>query len=149
MAGIAASKIIVKKKDALIWRSMDLLPCRYEFANMRFRMVRSRLKTIQTTKMSLDYMHKGMYIYMYMPTVLRVLNLLYVIHTRDHGYPHVTVFLGTPEGYEAKAKIRLDLEDPALLEPTEFSEKAVKRMFEVVKQNRIEWLEVWNVTRPG
>lgn len=57
-----------------------------------------------------------------MPTLLAVKNLLYMIHTRDHGHPHVTVYLGTPSNFEAMAKIRLDNFEP--LEVQNFSEKA-------------------------
>ena len=43
-----------------------------------------------------------------MPTVLVIKKLLFVIHTRDHQPPHVEVYFGNPETYEAWAKVRID-----------------------------------------
>ncbi len=43
-----------------------------------------------------------------MPTLLIVRNLMFILHTRDHGHPHVTIYQGSPENYEALAKVRLD-----------------------------------------
>jgi hypothetical protein len=55
------------------------------------------------------------YIHIYMayclpgPTIIRILGTLWVIHTRDHGHPHVTVYKGTPSNHETVAKRRLDV----------------------------------------
>jgi hypothetical protein len=80
-----------------------------------------------------------------MPTVLRVKNLIYIIHTRDHGHPHVTVYLGTPESFEAMAKIRLDSVEA--IESTGFDQRTLRRILATVGYYQLQFLEVWNETR--
>ena len=80
-----------------------------------------------------------------MPTVLKILNLMFVIHTRDHGYPHVTVYRGAPESHDAFTKVRLD--EVQIIELHGFSASAEKVILEIVTKNKGEWLEVWNETR--
>jgi hypothetical protein len=80
-----------------------------------------------------------------MPTVLKILNLIFIIHTRDHGYPHVTVYRGTPKNHDAFAKVRLDV--VLTIELSGFSASAEKMILKIVSKNQSEWLEVWNETR--
>ena len=77
-----------------------------------------------------------------MPTVIRILGTLWIIHTRDHGFPHVTVYKGSPENYEAMAKIRLDVIE--VIESKGFSEKFLNKILDktVVYQDLL--LEAWN-----
>lgn len=76
-----------------------------------------------------------------MPTVLRILNVMFVIHTRDHGFPHVTVYLGSPESHEAMVKIRLDI--LKVIENKGFKESAVARLVKTTELHQGEWLEKW------
>jgi hypothetical protein len=80
-----------------------------------------------------------------MPTVLKIKNLLFMIHTRDHGFPHVTVYLGTPQNYEAMAKIRLDTISE--IEVDGFDARAMRIIFEAVLEHREDFMEVWSDTR--
>ena len=80
-----------------------------------------------------------------MPTVLKILNLMFIIHTRDHGFPHVTVYRGNPNSHDAYAKVRLD--EMQVIELFGFSISAEKLILEIVSKNQSEWLEVWNETR--
>ena len=80
-----------------------------------------------------------------MPTILKVLDLIFMIHTRDHGHPHVTVYRGNPDSYEALAKVRLDV--VRVIELQGFNTSAEKIILEIVSKNQTEWLEVWNETR--
>jgi hypothetical protein len=80
-----------------------------------------------------------------MPTVLKVLNLIFIIHTRDHGYPHVTVYRGTPKNHDAFAKVRLD--EVQVMELHGFKTSAERIILEIVSNNQADWLEVWNETR--
>lgn len=83
-----------------------------------------------------------------MPTVLTVNNILrYMIHTKDHGHPHVTVYYGTPEKYEAIAKVRLDLIE--VIESKGFNKRALVNILETTALYQQIWLEVWNETREG
>jgi len=79
---------------------------------------------------------------MLMPTLLIVRNLLFMIHTRDHGFPHVTIYQGTPERFEAMAKVRLDNLD--ILEVRQFTERDVGLILNIVTQYQSDWMEVWN-----
>lgn len=79
---------------------------------------------------------------MLMPTLLIVRNFLFMIHTRDHGFPHVTVYQGTPEKFEAMAKVRLDNLD--ILEVRQFTERDVGLILKIVTQYQSDWVEVWN-----
>lgn len=87
---------------------------------------------------------------MYMPTVLIVKNLLFMIHTLDHNPPHVTVFYGTPEKFEAKA--RVEIESGKFLKnkagEKEFSSKDKRLIQQIVEQNKENFMEVWNESRP-
>ena len=77
-----------------------------------------------------------------MPTLLLVRNLLFMIHTRDHGHPHVTVYQGTPDKHEAMAKVRLD--NLTVLEVDQFTKKDVSLIVKITTRYQTEWLEVWN-----
>lgn len=77
-----------------------------------------------------------------MPTLLIVRNLIFIIHTRDHGFPHVTVYLGRPNKYEAMAKVRLD--HLAILEADGFSRKDINLILKITARYQVDWLEVWN-----
>jgi hypothetical protein len=79
---------------------------------------------------------------MYMPTVLIIKNLMFVIHTRDHGHPHVTVYLGSPERYEARAKIRLDV--VKVIENKGFSTRDMAIILENVDKYLSSFKEVWD-----
>ncbi len=80
-----------------------------------------------------------------MPTVLKIINLIFIIHTKDHGYPHVTVYRGTPENHDAYAKVRLD--EIEVIELRGFKASAEAVILEIVSKNQDDWLEVWNETR--
>jgi hypothetical protein len=82
-----------------------------------------------------------------MGTVLYTKTLMFMIHTRDHGHPHVTVYKGQPDNREAFAKIRLD--NFEVLESQHFSSRALAQIIEKVIENQTAWLEEWNATRPG
>ena len=82
-----------------------------------------------------------------MPTVLKIFSLMFLIHTRDHGFPHVTVYDGTPARYEATAKIRLD--KLAVIEAAGFSRRDLKLILEICAKYQHDWIEVWNETREG
>jgi hypothetical protein len=77
-----------------------------------------------------------------MPTVLRILGTLWIIHTRDHGFPHVTVYKGSPKNYEAVAKIRLDLVE--MIESKGFSQNFLKKILDVTREYQDQLLEAWN-----
>lgn len=77
-----------------------------------------------------------------MPTVLMIKNLIFMIHTRDHGFPHVTVYLGTPDSHEAFAKVRLD--KIGIIEADGFSKKALKEIELLTAKYQELWLEKWN-----
>jgi hypothetical protein len=77
-----------------------------------------------------------------MPTLLIVRNFLFMIHTRDHGFPHVTIYQGSPEQYEAMAKVRL--ENLEVIEVKQFSKKDVGLILKIIAQYQSEWMEVWN-----
>ncbi len=80
-----------------------------------------------------------------MGTVLYTKTLMFMIHTRDHGFPHVTVYKGTPDNHEAFAKIRLDVID--IIESQGFGTKALTSIVGITAENREAWLEEWNETR--
>lgn len=77
-----------------------------------------------------------------MPTLLVVRNLMFVIYTRDHGYPHVTVYFGRPRDWEARAKVRLD--HLSILDSDGFDRAALKEIVEITAMYQAVWLEVWN-----
>ena len=77
-----------------------------------------------------------------MPTIIRILGTLWVIHTRDHGHPHVTVYKGTPSNHEAVAKIRLDVIE--VIESKGFSETFVKKILRNAQLYQTLLLEEWN-----
>jgi len=80
-----------------------------------------------------------------MPTVLKVLDLIFMIHTKDHGHPHVTVYRGNPSNHDAFAKVRLDVLQ--VIELQGFNTSAENVILRIVSKNQTEWLEVWNETR--
>lgn len=65
-----------------------------------------------------------------------------VIHTRDHGRPHVTVYKGTPSNHEAVAKIRLDVVE--VIESKGFSETFLKKILRNAQLYQTLLLEEWN-----
>jgi hypothetical protein len=77
-----------------------------------------------------------------MPSILRILGTLWVIHTRDHGHPHVTVYKGTPKNHEAVAKIRLDVIE--VIESRGFSERFLNKILEQTRFYQDVLLEAWN-----
>ena len=77
-----------------------------------------------------------------MPTIIRILGTLWIIHTRDHGHPHVTVYKGTPRNYEAVAKIRLDVIE--VIESKGFSETYLKKILQKTEVYQTLLLEAWN-----
>jgi hypothetical protein len=79
---------------------------------------------------------------MSMPTLLIVRNLIFVIHTRDHGFPHVTIYQGRPDKYEAMAKVRLD--NQTVLEVIHFSRKDMNLILKITARYQKDWMEVWN-----
>ena len=74
--------------------------------------------------------------------MLIVRNFMFMIHTRDHGFPHVTIYQGLPEKYEAMAKVRLD--NMNVLEVRAFTERDVTLILKIVAQYQSDWMEVWN-----
>jgi len=86
---------------------------------------------------------------MHMPTVPIVKSLLFLIHTRDHDPPHVTVFYGTPEKFEAKARVVISTGEflKRKKSESEFSSKDKKLIQKIVEQNRAKFMEDWNETR--
>ena len=82
-----------------------------------------------------------------MGTVLKVLGLLFMIHTNDHKPPHVTVYKGTPENFEAR--VRIEIETLSVMDSeTAFSAWTLRKIVDVVRQNQETMLEEWNETRP-
>ncbi len=77
-----------------------------------------------------------------MPTILRILGVLWIIHTRDHGFPHVTVYKGTPKNHEAVAKIRLDI--IGVVESKGFSKDFLNKILEKTTLYQTLLLEAWN-----
>ena len=76
------------------------------------------------------------------PTVLSILNYLWVIHTRDHGYPHVTVYKGKPDNFEARAKIRLDHIE--VIENSGFNEKSLNKLLKFTLEFQVFLLNEWS-----
>lgn len=81
-----------------------------------------------------------------MGTVLRILNVIFMIHTRDHNPPHVTVYQGNPKNFDAKA--RIEIETSEVMDSVGFSARALKKLQAVVDQEREFFMEKWNETRP-
>ncbi|MBX2989085.1 MAG: DUF4160 domain-containing protein [Bdellovibrionaceae bacterium] len=77
-----------------------------------------------------------------MPTLLIVKALRFMLHTREHGFPHVTVYHGTPRNHEAFAKVRLDR--VLVIESFGFHPKDLNIILLIVEQYRKEFLEAWN-----
>ena len=76
-----------------------------------------------------------------MPSLLVIKNLMFIIHTRDHGFPHVTIDEGAPERWESRAKARLDLVRE--IEVDGFSVKDMRVILSIVEKNKLAWLEAW------
>ncbi|MES2769501.1 MAG: DUF4160 domain-containing protein [Bdellovibrionota bacterium] len=76
-----------------------------------------------------------------MPTVLRILECIWIIHTRDHGFPHVTIYKGTPDNFEACAKIRLD--KIIMIENNGFSEKSINTLLKATELYQQILIEKW------
>jgi hypothetical protein len=79
---------------------------------------------------------------MQMPALLVIRNFLFMIHTRDHGFPHVTIYQGSPEKYEAMAKVRLD--NMEVLEVRQFTKRDMGLILKITARYQTEWMEVWN-----
>jgi len=77
-----------------------------------------------------------------MPTVIRILGTLWIIHTRDHGHPHVTVYKGSPKNFEAVAKIRLDIVE--VIESKGFSKSFLNKILDKTTDYQDLLLEAWN-----
>lgn len=77
-----------------------------------------------------------------MPTIIRILGTIWIIHTRDHGHPHVTVYKGTPSNYEAMAKIRLDVVE--VIEARGFSKDFLNKVLAKTNEYQTLPLEAWN-----
>jgi hypothetical protein len=85
---------------------------------------------------------------MYMPTLLTVNDIMIMIHTRDHGFPHVTVYKGTPDDHSAMMKVRIDLVDLSVLDGFGFNMSSANKIMDLIEGKREEFLEVWYATRP-
>ena len=83
---------------------------------------------------------------MYIGTVLRVLGLLFVIHTRDHEPPHVTIYKGTPDNYEAVA--RIEIATSRVISSNGFRSRLLKILEGIVKSQTRYLMEKWNESRP-
>ena len=83
---------------------------------------------------------------MHMGTVLRVLGLLFVIHTRDHEPPHVTIYQGTPQNYEAVA--RIEIMTGRIISSRRFSVKRLGLLVTIVQAEREYLKEKWDESRP-
>lgn len=87
--------------------------------------------------------------YMYMPSYLSIsiLGLMFMIHTDDHEPAHVTVYKGTPESHEAKA--RIEIETGEVMDGSfGFSEKALRKLSQRVLDRQDFLRRKWNATRP-
>ena len=80
-----------------------------------------------------------------MPTVLTIRNLMFMIHTRDHNPPHVTIYCGVPDDWQANA--RVNLENCQVMDSTGFKNKDIKIIEALCIVNRESFLEVWYETR--
>lgn len=69
-----------------------------------------------------------------------------MIHTLDHNPPHVTVYKGRPDNYEAKA--RINIETCKVIDSEGFSKKEENILELLAKQNKIDFMEAWYETRP-
>lgn len=78
-----------------------------------------------------------------MPTVLRVFGTIWIIHTRDHGYPHVTVYRGAPNNFEAMAKIRVD--EVEIIESVGFDFRSLNKLLYVATLHQEYLLKKWKV----
>lgn len=76
-----------------------------------------------------------------MPQVLKVKALIFFIHTRDHGHPHVTVYYGRPKNHEAFAKV--NLLNLSIIEQDGFHSRDLKVIVKITAQYMNDWLEVW------
>lgn len=54
----------------------------------------------------------------------------------------MTIYQGSPEKYEAMAKVRLDKIE--VLEVRHFTERDVGLILKIVARYQSEWMEVWN-----
>jgi len=77
-----------------------------------------------------------------MPTLIRILGTVWIIHTRDHGHPHVTIYKGTPSNHEAMAKIRLDVVE--VIESRGFSKEFLSKIVATTQEYKSLLLEAWN-----
>ncbi len=71
------------------------------------------------------------------PTLLRFWNLRVVIHTRDHRPAHIHVI-------GAEAEVKFDLNTWETLSVYGFSESAVRKIRNYLRQYTSELLEAWN-----
>ncbi len=77
-----------------------------------------------------------------MPTIIGILGTIWIIHTRDHGHPHVTVYKGKPFNHEAMAKIRLDILE--VIEARGFSNDFLNKILTKTHEYQTLLLEAWN-----
>ncbi len=66
------------------------------------------------------------------------------IYYNDHGYPHVEIYKGKPEKYEAHMK--LNLLDFSIIESTGFSERSIRIIQEKLRPYKanllLDWYEI-------
>lgn len=75
----------------------------------------------------------------YLQSVLGGLSVW--IYYGDHGFPHVEIYKGKPESYEAHLKLNiLDFEP---LEVNGFSERSVRVIIKTLRPFREELMEDW------
>ena len=75
---------------------------------------------------------------MYMPVILRIKNLRFIIWTDDHGEPHVHI-LGP--GGKLEAKIRLN--DLVVHKVNGFTKKDINKLCKFIEKNSELLLEAW------
>lgn len=88
------------------------------------------------------YTYKYVTILIELPTLLRILGTIWIIQTRDHGFPHVTVYKGTPSNHEAMAKFRLDVVE--VIESRGFTKDFLNEILAITHEYQTLLLEAWN-----
>jgi hypothetical protein len=82
-----------------------------------------------------------------MPTLLRIKALIFILHTREHGHPHITVYSPGKQDSEAMAKVRLD--EIEIIESYGFHMNDLRFIMEITKKYQEIWMEAWNVWVEG
>ena len=92
-------------------------------------------------------MHIFMHIAL-MPEILRINgNLIFMIHTDEHGHPHVTIYFPRRKNFERMAKVQI--KDQRVLDSVGFGAKDLKIIKAIVKQEADLLLEAWHVWVEG